>query len=123
MISVGDTAAQGFAAQGGGAIVILVATLLGFPISTTHAINGGVMGAGTVKRLSATRWGIAGNILAAWVLTLPAAAAIGALVYGLTRIFGTGALGPVVVAIAGLALLVASFSRRAQRRSPLSAAG
>ena len=79
-------AAQGFSAQGGGALTILVATALGFPISTTHAINGGVVGAGTVRRLSAQRWGIAGNILAAWLLTLPAAAAIGAAVYGLTQI-------------------------------------
>ena len=55
------------------------------------------MGAGAAKRLSAVRWGVAGNIVAAWLLTLPAAAAIGALAYGVTRIFGTGSLGPVVV--------------------------
>ena len=79
-------AAQGFSAQSAGAAVILASTFLGFPISTTQAINGGVIGAGTVRRLSAARWGIAGNILAAWLLTLPAAAAIGALAYGLTRI-------------------------------------
>ncbi len=79
-------AAQGFSAQSAGAAVILTSTFLGFPISTTQAINGGVIGAGTVRRLSAARWGIAGNILAAWLLTLPVAAAIGALAYGLTRI-------------------------------------
>lgn len=78
--------AQGFSAQSGGALTILAATALGFPISTTQAINGGVMGAGTVRRVSAQRWGIAGDILAAWLLTLPAAAAIGAAVYGLTQI-------------------------------------
>jgi PiT family inorganic phosphate transporter len=80
-------AAQGFSAQGAGAVAILVSTLLGFPISTTHAISGGVMGAGAAKRVSAVRWGVAGNIVVAWLLTLPAAAAIGAAAYGITRIF------------------------------------
>lgn len=81
-------AAQAFSAQGSGAASILVATFLGFPISTTQAINGGVMGAGTTKRLSAARWGIAGNILVAWIVTLPAAAAIGAAAYGIAALFG-----------------------------------
>ena len=75
-------AAQGFSAQGAGAATILVSTFLGFPISSTHAISGGVMGAGAARRLSAVRWGVAGNILAAWLLTLPAAAAIAAVAYG-----------------------------------------
>src|SRR3954464_1818546 len=87
--------AQGFAAQGAGAAVILTSSHFGYPLSTTHVINGGIMGAGAAKRLSAVRWGVAGNIAIAWVLTLPAAAAGGALVYGLTRVFGTGAPGPV----------------------------
>ena len=86
-------AAQGFSSQGAGAAVILASTHFGFPLSTTHVINGGVMGAGAAKRVSAVRWGVAGNIVIAWLLTLPAAAAIGALAYGLTRIFGTGAPG------------------------------
>ena len=71
-------AAQGFSAQGAGAAVILASTHFGFPLSTTHVINGGVMGAGAGKRVSAVRWGVAGNIVIAWLLTLPAAAAIGA---------------------------------------------
>jgi inorganic phosphate transporter, PiT family len=107
--------AQGFAAQGAGAAVILAASHVGFPLSTTHTISGAVIGSGAAKRLSAVRWGVAGNIVVAWVLTLPMAAAIGGLTYGLTRIFGTGAVGPVVVSgliLAGAALLVA---RRAQR--------
>ncbi len=66
--------AQGFAAQSSGAAVILTASHLGFPLSTTHVISGAVMGAGAAKRLSAVRWGLAGNIAVAWVLTLPAAA-------------------------------------------------
>ena len=53
--------AQGFSAQGAGAIAILVATALGYPISSTHAISGGVMGAGAAKRVSAVRWGVAGK--------------------------------------------------------------
>jgi inorganic phosphate transporter, PiT family len=84
-------AAQGFSAQGAGAATILVATFLGFPISSTHAISGGVMGAGAARRLSAVRWGVAGNILIAWLLTLPAAAAIGAAAYGVAWILGAGA--------------------------------
>jgi PiT family inorganic phosphate transporter len=81
-------AAQAFSAQGAGAAAILTSTFLGFPISTTQAINGGVIGAGATKRLSAARWGIAGNIVLAWVLTVPAAAAIGAAAWGVAAIFG-----------------------------------
>ena len=66
--------AQGFSAQGAGAAVILASSHFGFPLSTTQVIAGGVMGAGAGKRLSAVRWGVAGNIVVAWVLTLPAAA-------------------------------------------------
>ena len=79
--------AQGFAAQGAGSAVILAVSHFGFPISTTHVINGGVMGAGAARRLSAVRWGVAGNIVIAWVLTLPAAGLAGAAVYVITRIF------------------------------------
>jgi PiT family inorganic phosphate transporter len=114
-------AAQGFSAQGAGAAVILASTHFGFPLSTTHVINGGVMGAGAAKRFSAVRWGVAGNIVFAWVLTLPAAALIGALAYGLSRIFGTGALGPLLVTLMSLSLIVAVFARRAQRGAPVPA--
>ena len=114
-------AAQGFSAQGAGAAVILSSTHFGFPLSTTHVINGGVMGAGAGKRLSAVRWGVAGNIMVAWLLTLPAAATIGGAAYGLTRIFGTGALGPVLVTLLSLSLIVALFARRSQQGSPLPA--
>jgi PiT family inorganic phosphate transporter len=114
-------AAQGFSSQGAGAAVILSSSHFGFPLSTTHVINGGVMGAGAAKRLSAVRWGVAGNIAVAWALTLPAAAAIGAATYGLTRIFGTGALGPVLVSLLTLALIAAVFSRRHQQGAPVPA--
>jgi PiT family inorganic phosphate transporter len=109
--------AQGFAAQGAGAAVVLTASHLGFPLSTTHVISGGVMGAGAAKRLSAVRWGVAGNIAIAWILTLPAAAIIGAVVYGISSAFGSGALGPLVVALGLVGLLIAAFVRRfAQQR-------
>jgi PiT family inorganic phosphate transporter len=114
-------AAQGFSAQGAGAAVILASTHFGFPLSTTHVINGGVMGAGAGKRISAVRWGVAGNIMVAWLLTLPAAAAIGAAAFGLTRIFGTGALGPILVTLMALALVVAAFARRSQQGAPMPA--
>jgi PiT family inorganic phosphate transporter len=114
-------AAQGFSAQGAGATVILASTHFGFPLSTTHVINGGVMGAGAGKRVSAVRWGVAGNIITAWLLTLPAAAAIGALAYGLTAIFGSGALGPVLVTLMSLSLIFAVFARRSREGGPVPA--
>jgi inorganic phosphate transporter, PiT family len=115
--------AQGFAAQGAGAAVVLTATHLGYPLSTTHVISGGVMGAGAAKRLSAVRWGVAGNIAVAWVVTLPAAALIGAVVYGISSLFGSGAAGPLVVAIALLAALVFGFARRLSHHTAVAAEG
>ena len=116
-----DTA-QGFAAQGSGAAVILASTHGGFPLSTTQTISGAVMGAGAAKRVSAVRWGVAGNIVVAWVLTLPASAVIGAGTYGITRLFGTGAAGPVVVSVLILVVVAAVFARRLRQGSPLTAA-
>jgi PiT family inorganic phosphate transporter len=107
-------AAQGFSAQGAGAAVIMASSHFGFPLSTTHVISGGVMGAGAGKRLSAVRWGVAGNIVVAWLLTLPAAALIGSAAYGVSRAFGTGALGPAIVAAVGLALSIVALIRRAR---------
>jgi PiT family inorganic phosphate transporter len=115
-----DTA-QGFTASGAGAAVILASSHFGFPLSTTQVINGGIMGAGAGKRLSAVRWGVAGNIVVAWLLTMPCAAAIGAAVYGITALFGDGAAGPLVVSIAALLMLAAAFVRRAQQQSPVPA--
>jgi inorganic phosphate transporter, PiT family len=109
---------QGFAAQGAGATVILASSHFGYPLSTTHTISGAVIGAGAAKRLSAVRWGVAGNIVAAWVLTIPAAGAIGALAYGVTRIFGEGALGPVVVSVMALGLVAAIYGRRLREAPP-----
>jgi PiT family inorganic phosphate transporter len=119
-IIVMDTA-QGFAAQGAGATVVLAASSVGFPLSTTHVISGAIMGAGAAKRFSAVRWGVAGNIVGAWVLTLPCAAVFGALVYSICRLFGHGALGPVVITVAFLAALAAMFIRRQQQLAPAPA--
>jgi PiT family inorganic phosphate transporter len=79
------------------------------------------MGAGAARRLSAVRWGVAGNMAIAWVLTLPAAAAIGAVAYGLSRVFGEGALGPVVVSILVVALIAVTLGRRVQRGPAITA--
>jgi PiT family inorganic phosphate transporter len=73
--------ADGFAAQVSAGTVLYTATHFGFPVSTTQCISGAVMGAGATKRFSAVRWGVAGNIVVAWVLTIPAAALVAALVF------------------------------------------
>jgi PiT family inorganic phosphate transporter len=104
--------AQGMSAQGSGAIVILVSSHLGYPLSSTQVISGGVIGAGVAKRLSAVRWGVAGNIAAAWALTLPVSAALGALVYWAARAFGTGALGPALITILAIGIVAVGFNRR-----------
>jgi len=75
----------GFAAETGGAMSILLATLFGIPVSTTHTITGAIVGVGTASRISAVRWGIAGRIVWAWVLTIPAAAIMAALALLLLR--------------------------------------
>jgi PiT family inorganic phosphate transporter len=115
--------AQGFSAQGAGAAVVLTATHLGFPLSTTHVISGAVMGAGAAKRLSAVRWGLAGNIALAWVLTLPAAASIGAIVYAFAAIFGGGALGPIVVVVALIVVIAVIFAKRISQQRLVAAEG
>ena len=74
-------APSGFAAQTSAGLVIWFATHLGYPLSTTHVVSGAVMGAGATKRLSAVRWGVAGNIAVAWVLTIPMAAGVAALLW------------------------------------------
>ncbi|HKC27286.1 MAG TPA: inorganic phosphate transporter [Jatrophihabitans sp.] len=75
------TPASGFAAQTVASAVMLANAQFGFPVSTTHVISSSIMGVGSTRRFSAVRWGVAGNIVAAWVLTIPAAAAVAALVW------------------------------------------
>jgi len=78
----------GFAAETGAAMALLIATQTGVPVSTTHAITGSIVGVGATRRLSAVRWGVAGQIVWAWILTIPAAFAIGAGAYMLLRLAG-----------------------------------
>ena len=72
---------QGFCAETGGAITLFGATWLGIPVSTTHTITGSIIGVGAARRVSAVRWGVASNIVVAWVLTIPAAGITAAIVY------------------------------------------
>jgi PiT family inorganic phosphate transporter len=74
---------QGFCAETAGACTLYLATSLGIPVSTTHTITGAIIGVGAARRVSAVRWGIAASILIAWIITLPAAALIGAVFYEL----------------------------------------
>ena len=78
---------QGFSASTGGSIMVFTASLLGIPVSTTHTITGCVIGAGTARRASAIRWGVAQSVVMAWIITIPASAAVGAAFYLLTRLF------------------------------------
>ena len=114
--------AQGFAAQTSGAAVILVSSHFGYPLSSTHVISGGVMGAGAAKRLSAVRWGVAGNIAAAWIVTLPAAGVFGAAAYGLVSLCGSGVLGPLLVTVVAAASLTMALASRRRRMTPAAGA-
>ena len=78
---------RGFCAETGGAITLFLATALGVPVSTTHTITGAIVGVGAARRASAVRWSVAQGIVVAWVLTLPAAAAIAAAVYEIVAAF------------------------------------
>jgi PiT family inorganic phosphate transporter len=73
----------GFCAESGGAITLFTASWLGIPVSTTHTITGAIVGVGATQKLSAVRWGVAGNIVWAWILTIPASAALDAVAWWL----------------------------------------
>lgn len=75
---------QGFCAETGGAVTLFAATAFGIPVSTTHTITGAIIGVGAAKRVSAVRWNIAQGIVIAWVVTMPAAALVAALIYGVS---------------------------------------
>jgi inorganic phosphate transporter, PiT family len=81
------TPPQGFCAETGGAITLFLATALGIPVSTTHTITGAIVGVGAARRMSAVRWNVASSIVVAWVVTIPAAALVGALFYWVTKLF------------------------------------
>jgi inorganic phosphate transporter, PiT family len=108
---------QGFAAQTACASILWTTAHYGFPVSTTHVISGSVLGAGATTRFSAVRWGVAGNILLAWVLTIPCAAAVGALMETLTRLPG----GVALVAVATAVIAVTAFAARSVQSRRLQA--
>ncbi len=80
---------QGFCAQTGGSIMLFVASGFGIPVSTTHTITGSIMGAGAARRTSAVRWNVAGQIVVAWFITIPAAAVVASAFYFLARVFSS----------------------------------
>ncbi|HEY6150426.1 MAG TPA: inorganic phosphate transporter [Gaiellaceae bacterium] len=102
---------QGFAAEAATASILWYTAHVGYPVSTTHTISGSVLGAGATTRFSAVRWGVAGNIIVAWVLTMPCAALAGAAVELLTRAPGGVALDAVLVS----AIAAAAFWARTSR--------
>ena len=99
---------QGFSAQTACAAILWTTAHYGFPVSTTHTITGSVMGAGASRRLSAVRWGVAGNIMLAWLMTIPCAAGVGALMELLTRL----PAGDFVVFLLASAIAATAFSAR-----------
>jgi len=78
---------QGFSASMGGSVMLFTASWLGIPVSTTHTITGCIIGAGAARRASAVRWQVAGNVMTAWLITIPASAAVAAIFYYLTTLF------------------------------------
>ena len=113
---------QGFAAQTATADLWFTGTV-GFPVSTTHTVSGSVLGAGATRRLSAVRWGVAGNILVAWLMTIPCAALVGAAMEVLTRApAGTPLVVLFSIAVGMLALLARSQRLRASRTTQAATA-
>ena len=74
---------QGFCAEAGGAATLFLATALGIPVSTTHTITGAIVGVGAARKVAAVRWNVASTVVVAWIVTMPAAALIGAIFYEL----------------------------------------
>jgi len=101
---------QGFAAEAATGLTLYFTAHYGFPVSTTHTISGSVLGAGATKRFSAVRWGVAGNILIAWLMTIPCAGLVGAAMQGLTRVPG----GAVLVFLFGVLVAGIAFAARAR---------
>ena len=78
---------QGFCAEAGGAATLFLATFLGIPVSTTHTITGAIVGVGAARKVAAVRWNVAGNVVTAWILTMPAAALMGAAFYQVCKVW------------------------------------
>jgi PiT family inorganic phosphate transporter len=106
---------QGFSASAGASVMLFAASLLGIPVSTTHTVTGCVIGAGAARRASAVRWGIAGNVAIAWVITIPASGLVAALFYWLI----SGYFVRVAVIVAAIALV--TYSAAAWRKVTVGA--
>ena len=100
---------QAFSASAGGSIMLFTASWLGIPVSTTHTMTGCVIGAGAARRASAVRWGVAGDVAIAWVITIPASALVAALFYWLI----SGLFIRVLVVLAAIAFI--AYSAKAWR--------
>jgi PiT family inorganic phosphate transporter len=107
---------QGFAAETASTAVILASSHLGFALSTTQVATGAIFGAGAGRRLASVRWGVAGQMAVAWILTLPAAALVGA---AAAWVASTGTFGTVIVAVVGVAVAAGIYA--ASRRRPITA--
>jgi PiT family inorganic phosphate transporter len=107
---------QGFAAETSATAVILASSHLGFALSTTQVATGAIFGAGAGRRLTSVRWSVAGQMAVAWILTLPAAAAVGAVAAWLAS---TGTVGTIIVALVAVALACGIYA--ASRRRPVTA--
>src|SRR5919109_940305 len=105
---------QGFAAQTSTATILWLTAHYGFPVSTTHTVSGSVLGAGATRRVSAVRWGVAGNIVTAWIITIPCAGLVGGLMEAITRLPAGNLLAFVV---AGLIAAAAFAARSRQTRA------
>jgi PiT family inorganic phosphate transporter len=100
---------QAFSASAGGSIMLFAASWLGIPVSTTHTMTGCVIGAGAARRASAVRWGVAGDVVVAWIITIPAAAIVAAIFYWLI----SGDFAMVAISVAIIAFV--AYSARAWR--------
>jgi PiT family inorganic phosphate transporter len=100
---------QGFAAEASSAAVILASSHYGFPLSTTHVTSGSIVGAGVGKQLASVRWGVAGRLAIAWVVTLPAAALVGGGTSWAADLIG-GTAGVLVMAVVGATLAAALYA-------------
>ena len=106
---------QGFAAESSSAAVILASSYYGYPLSTTHVVSGGVMGAGLGKRLESVHWGVAGQMATGWLFTIPAAGVVAAIAYEISQIFGKHSSGGTVVMALLTAAAAAVLYKLAQR--------